>query len=63
MIKQGGGKIVNVASTTSVVGGPNIPAYAASKGGVAQLTKSLALDWAKYNVYVKPLVRDGAKPI
>jgi len=38
-----------------VLGGPRIPAYIASKGGVAQLTKALALDWAKYNVHVNAI--------
>jgi NAD(P)-dependent dehydrogenase (short-subunit alcohol dehydrogenase family) len=41
-----GGSIVNTASMLSYFGGPLVPAYTASKGGVAQLTKSLAAAWA-----------------
>jgi NAD(P)-dependent dehydrogenase (short-subunit alcohol dehydrogenase family) len=41
-----GGAIVNIASVWSFFGGPLVPAYTASKGGVAQLTKSLAVAWA-----------------
>ena len=40
------GKIINVASMLSFFGGYTVPAYAASKGGVAQLTKALANEWA-----------------
>jgi 2-deoxy-D-gluconate 3-dehydrogenase len=46
MLKQGGGKIINVASMLSFFGGFTVPAYAASKGGVAQLTKALSNEWA-----------------
>src|SRR6185369_1441863 len=42
MIERGGGKILNIASLLSFQGGITVPAYAASKGGVAQLTKALA---------------------
>lgn len=55
MIEQGGGKIINVASLLSFTGGLNVAAYAAAKGGVAQLTKSLANEWAKYNVNVNAI--------
>ncbi len=55
MIRQGGGKIINVASLTSVIGVRTIPAYSASKGGVAQLTKVLAVEWAKYNIQVNAI--------
>lgn len=47
-----GGKIVNVASLLSFQGGITVPAYAASKGGVAQLTKALANEWASRGVNV-----------
>jgi 2-dehydro-3-deoxy-D-gluconate 5-dehydrogenase len=50
-----GGKIVNIASLLSFQGGINVPAYAASKGGVAQLTKALANEWAKFNINVNAI--------
>jgi len=50
-----GGKIVNIASLLSFQGGVTVPAYAASKGGVAQLTKALANEWAKHNVNVNAI--------
>ena len=46
MKRQGGGKIVNIGSMTSIFGASFAPAYATSKGGIVQLTKSLALAWA-----------------
>ena len=52
MIERGRGKIVNVASLLSFQGGITVPAYAASKGGVAQLTKALANEWAARGVNV-----------
>jgi 2-deoxy-D-gluconate 3-dehydrogenase len=55
MLKQGSGKIINIASMQSFTGGWTIPAYAASKGGVAQVTKSLANEWARHNVNVNAI--------
>jgi 2-deoxy-D-gluconate 3-dehydrogenase len=52
MLSQGRGKIVNVASLLAFQGGILVPAYAASKGGVAQLTKALANEWAGKGVNV-----------
>jgi 2-dehydro-3-deoxy-D-gluconate 5-dehydrogenase len=52
MLAQGRGKIVNVASLLAFQGGILVPAYAASKGGVAQLTKALANEWAGRGVNV-----------
>jgi 2-dehydro-3-deoxy-D-gluconate 5-dehydrogenase len=46
------GKIINIASLLSFQGGIRVPAYAASKGGVAQLTKALANEWAKHDINV-----------
>ncbi|MEP6717177.1 MAG: SDR family oxidoreductase [Terriglobia bacterium] len=46
------GSIVNIASVLSFLGGPRVPAYAASKGGVVQLTKSLAAAWAPDGIRV-----------
>ncbi|HEY6804239.1 MAG TPA: 2-dehydro-3-deoxy-D-gluconate 5-dehydrogenase KduD [Pyrinomonadaceae bacterium] len=56
MIENGrGGKIVNIASLLSFQGGITVPAYAASKGGVAQLTKALANEWAKHQINVNAI--------
>lgn len=56
MVKQGKGKIINVASLTSVIGLPNISIYGASKGGVAQLTKALAVEWAPHHINVNAIL-------
>lgn len=55
MLKQGHGKIINVASANSFIGGITIPAYAASKGGVAQLTKALSNEWAGRGINVNAI--------
>lgn len=55
MIEQGGGKIINVASLLSFQGGITVPAYTASKSGVAGLTKALANEWAKFNINVNAI--------
>ncbi len=53
--KNSGGKIINIASMLSFFGGVTVPAYAASKGGVAQLTKALCNEWAKYGINVNAI--------
>jgi 2-dehydro-3-deoxy-D-gluconate 5-dehydrogenase len=55
MIKQGNGKIINIASLLSFQGGINVPSYAASKGAVMQLTKALANEWASKNIQVNAI--------
>jgi 2-deoxy-D-gluconate 3-dehydrogenase len=55
MLAQGYGKMINMASAISFVGGITIPAYAASKGGVAQLTKALSNEWASRGVNVNAI--------
>lgn len=52
LLAKSGGSIVNTASMLSTFGGPMVPAYSASKGGVAQLTKALAGKWADDGVRV-----------
>lgn len=56
MVHHKKGKIINLASLLSVQGGITVPAYAASKGGVAQLTKALSNEWAQHNVNVNAIV-------
>ena len=55
MIARGRGKILNIASLLSFQGGITVPAYAASKGGVAQLTKALANEWAAKGINVNAI--------
>lgn len=52
MIQKGGGTIINIASTAGFTGIPRASAYCASKAGVISLTKSLAVEWAKYHIRV-----------
>jgi len=56
MLKQGSGKIINMASLLSYQGGITVPAYAAAKGGVAQLTKALSNEWAAKGINVNGIV-------
>lgn len=71
MIRRRRGKIINIASLLSEAARPTIAPYAASKGAVKMLTKSLAVEWARYGIQVnaigpgyfatemnKPLVKD-----
>lgn len=52
----GGGKIINIGSMMSLFGASFAPAYGASKGGIVQLTKSLAVAWARDNVQVNAIL-------
>jgi 2-deoxy-D-gluconate 3-dehydrogenase len=56
MKEVGGGKIINIGSMLSIFGAPFAPAYGASKGGIVQLTKSLATTWAKDNIQVNAVL-------
>ena len=56
MIEGGGGKIINIGSMLSIFGASFAAAYAASKGGIVQLTKSLASAWAKDNIQVNAVL-------
>jgi NAD(P)-dependent dehydrogenase (short-subunit alcohol dehydrogenase family) len=51
-LSAGSGAIVNIASMLTFFGGPRVPAYSASKGGIAQLTRSLAVAWANDGIRV-----------
>jgi 2-dehydro-3-deoxy-D-gluconate 5-dehydrogenase len=55
MLERRRGKIINIASLLSFQGGIRVPSYAASKGGVTQLTKALANEWAERNVQVNAI--------
>jgi 2-dehydro-3-deoxy-D-gluconate 5-dehydrogenase len=55
-IKAGGGKIINIASVNALLGAPHNVPYAASKGGLAALTRGLATAWAKENIQVNAIL-------
>jgi 2-deoxy-D-gluconate 3-dehydrogenase len=55
MLAKGHGKIVNIGSLNGFTGGITIPAYAASKGGVAQITKSFSNEWAGHGISVNAI--------
>ena len=55
LAESGGGVVINTASMLSIFGGPLTPAYSASKGGVVQLTKSLAVAWAADGIRVNAI--------
>ena len=55
MIRQRKGKIINISSQTGTVAIPQRAAYCSSKGGVNQLTKLLAIEWAQYNINVNAI--------
>ena len=68
--RRGGGSIINIASVQALQSQKQVPAYAASKGGILSLTRQMALDYAKENIRVlavcpgtidTPLVRKAAK--
>jgi 2-dehydro-3-deoxy-D-gluconate 5-dehydrogenase len=54
--RAGGGKVINIGSMLSIFGASFAPAYGASKGGIVQLTKSLAVAWAADNVQVNAVL-------
>lgn len=56
MKSVGGGKIINIGSLLSIFGASFAPAYGASKGGIVQLTKSLAVAWASDNIQVNAVL-------
>ncbi len=56
MVRNGGGKIINIGSMMSIFGTAFVAAYSASKGGIVQLTKSLAAAWARDNIQVNAVL-------
>lgn len=56
MKKSGGGKVINIGSMMSIFGASYSPAYAASKGGIVQFTRSCAVAWAPDNIQVNAIL-------
>src|SRR5258705_7437662 len=56
MKRGGGGKIINIGSMMSLFGTSFAPAYAASKGGIVQLTRAMASGWARDNIHLNAVL-------
>jgi 2-dehydro-3-deoxy-D-gluconate 5-dehydrogenase len=56
MVRAGGGKIINIGSMMSLFGAPYAAPYAASKGGIVQMTRALATAWARDNIQVNAVL-------
>ena len=54
--REKGGKVINVASIAGLIAWPKMAAYCASKGGCIQLTKVMALEWARYNIQANAIL-------
>lgn len=68
MIKKGGGRIINIGSVSGQGGGSKQVAYCASKAAIEAMTRSLAVEWAKYNINVNTVApgyidTDMSKPV
>lgn len=75
MIKRGHGKIINICSMMSELGRDTVSAYSAAKGGLKMLTRSMATEWARYNIQVNGIgpgyfatsqtkaIREGGHPL
>jgi NAD(P)-dependent dehydrogenase (short-subunit alcohol dehydrogenase family) len=55
MKEQGRGKIINTASLTAFIGLQNAPGYGISRGGLVSMTRSLAVEWAKFHIHVNAI--------
>ena len=56
MVRAGGGKIINIGSMMSIFGMPYATPYAASKGGIVQMTRAMATAWAKDNIQINTVL-------
>jgi NAD(P)-dependent dehydrogenase (short-subunit alcohol dehydrogenase family) len=59
MIRQGGGSIINATSVLALIGTPGKDAYTTAKGGVISLTRSMAVEYAEYNIRVNAIAPGG----
>jgi 2-dehydro-3-deoxy-D-gluconate 5-dehydrogenase len=59
MAKNGGGKIINIASISGLRGKATLVAYSSSKGALIQMTKALAAEWARHNIQVNAIAPGG----